>query len=479
MNETQTDILTPYFKRLELKPKHIIAHEYGAGSRCLNCSCPGLDLHFWRKMCKSCNCRMDEHDIVMPLNFDHGALIRKLLIDRSNPQPSRDSENFLNLRNKISTAIFRKNEHSLQTNTTISTPSSSINYKTSNETLKEPLYGKINKSNNNINGINNSTFIDGYRKSNNTPCINNENDRQVPEYTWLPQGLPEQSIVEYMNSIPENDRPLVGTDGEQVRRTKLAYQLPYHDSDPTACKSLQKEGDIELHRKFVEKIKNNVVGVGEVIDRREFKNCESQTQNDVSCQTNNYQNVDCYNCNNCLSNSNVIIDTSKGPGKNVFHPKCFKCEVCNQLLVDLLYFFHNDKYYCGRHYGEQIYSRCFGCDELIFQNEYTFAEGKNWHIEHFCCFGCDMSLGGHKYCVKDEKPYCITCYMNKFAKRCETCSQKIPPDQERLTHSDLNWHATPQCFKCFTCLKSLKNSPFMLKSNKLFCSGICRNNFKE
>uniref|UniRef100_A0A0K0EGT8 LIM domain protein n=1 Tax=Strongyloides stercoralis TaxID=6248 RepID=A0A0K0EGT8_STRER len=465
---TQINMLNPYLEKLEIRPKHIIAHEYGAGSKCLNCNCPGLDLHFWRKICKLCGCRMDEHDVVMPSNFDHGTHIKKLLIDCSSLQPSKDSENFINLRNKIGTAIFHKKEHSSDSNSTTTTiPSTSNSCNNLKESIKEPIYGKINKNNTNI--VNDCTFKNNYKKNNSG--INNENDRQIPEYTWLPQGVPENIIFEYMNSIPESDRPLIGTEGEQVRRTKLAYQLPYHDSDSAACKSLQKTEDIELHRKFVEKIKKNVVGIGEIIDKREVKNC--------SMQTNTYQNVECYNCNSSLHNTNIVVDTSKGPGKDTFHPKCFKCEVCNQLLVDLLYFYHNDKYFCGRHYGEQIYSRCFGCDELIFQNEYTFAEGKNWHIEHFCCFNCDMSLGGHKYCVKDEKPYCITCYMNKFAKKCETCNQKIPPDQERLTHSDLNWHATPECFKCFTCKKSLKNLPFMLKTNKLFCSGNCRNAFEK
>lgn len=26
-------------------------------------SCPGLDLHFWRKVCRSCHCSKDVHDV--------------------------------------------------------------------------------------------------------------------------------------------------------------------------------------------------------------------------------------------------------------------------------------------------------------------------------------------------------------------------------------------------------------------------------
>uniref|UniRef100_A0A0N4ZCR9 Prickle-like protein 2 n=1 Tax=Parastrongyloides trichosuri TaxID=131310 RepID=A0A0N4ZCR9_PARTI len=472
MSESQVNLLNPYFEKLEIKPKHTIAHEYGSGSRCLNCNCPGLDLHFWRKICKACSCRMDEHDVIVPSNLDHGAHIRKLLIEQSNTKPSKDNENFLNIKNKIGTAIFHRKEYCNENNS-IGSSTGSLCKSPLGDT-EEPIYGIDHK-----NTTNNHQFFDISDKDNkniNMLC-NNENDRQCPVYTWLPQGVSEHTVSEYMNCIPTNDRPIEGTEGAQLRRTKLAYQLPYHDSDPTACKSLQKDEDFNLHTKFVEKIKHNVVGVGEIVNVH--RNYGTQTPNNVSCQTNNYENTDCYNCNTKLGKCNVAVDTSKGPGKNVFHPTCFKCDVCNQLLVDLLYFFYNGKYYCGRHYGEQIYSRCFGCDELIFQNEYTLAEGKNWHVEHFCCFGCDMALGGHKYCVKEEKPYCVPCYMSKFAKTCETCRQKIPPDSERLIHSNMTWHATSKCFKCHTCNKALQGLPFMIKSNKLFCSGDCRNRCKD
>lgn len=40
-----------------------LAHEFGAGAPCNNCNrCTGLDLHFWRKACRICKCRGDQHD---------------------------------------------------------------------------------------------------------------------------------------------------------------------------------------------------------------------------------------------------------------------------------------------------------------------------------------------------------------------------------------------------------------------------------
>lgn len=42
-----------------------LGHEAGAGAPCQICGakCPGLDLHFWRKICKICKCGKEDHDI--------------------------------------------------------------------------------------------------------------------------------------------------------------------------------------------------------------------------------------------------------------------------------------------------------------------------------------------------------------------------------------------------------------------------------
>lgn len=122
-----------------------------------------------------------------------------------------------------------------------------------------------------------------------------------------------------------------------------------------------------------------------------------------------------------------------------WHPACFVCCECDELLADLIYFFKDDKIYCGRHFGNSMFPRCAGCDEvrkkaffcfayflylvglffslqLIFAKEYTMAESCSWHLKHFCCFGCDKALGGHRYMWKQEQPYCLECYERLFAR---------------------------------------------------------------
>lgn len=47
-----------------------------------------------------------------------------------------------------------------------------------------------------------------------------------------------------------------------------------------------------------------------------------------------------------------------------WHPACFVCTDCREMLVDLTYCVHDDLLYCERHYAEQLKPRCAGCDEV-------------------------------------------------------------------------------------------------------------------
>lgn len=52
-------------------------------------------------------------------------------------------------------------------------------------------------------------------------------------------------------------------------------------------------------------------------------------------------------------------------GENVaWHPACFQCTTCAELLVDLTYCVHEEQLYCERHYAEQLKPRCSACDEV-------------------------------------------------------------------------------------------------------------------
>lgn len=57
-----------------------------------------------------------------------------------------------------------------------------------------------------------------------------------------------------------------------------------------------------------------------------------------------------------------------------FHPSCFSCCVCEELLVDLTYCIREDNLYCERHYAEQIKPRCSACDEVRHFEQSLFMQ---------------------------------------------------------------------------------------------------------
>ncbi|XP_076269314.1 four and a half LIM domains protein limpet isoform X1 [Rhynchophorus ferrugineus] len=107
---------------------------------------------------------------------------------------------------------------------------------------------------------------------------------------------------------------------------------------------------------------------------------------------------------------------------------------------------------------------------LIFSGEYTKAMNKDWHGQHFCCWQCDESLTGQRYVLRDEHPYCVSCYESVFANACEKCSRIIGIDSKDLSYKDKHWHEA--CFLCTTCGESLVDKQFGSKGDRIYC-GRC------
>src|SRR6218665_1000005 len=66
-----------------------------------------------------------------------------------------------------------------------------------------------------------------------------------------------------------------------------------------------------------------------------------------------------------MLNELVIFASRAGPHVS-WHPACFVCCVCKEILVDLIYFYKDGQIYCGRHHAETLKPRCLTCDEVRF-----------------------------------------------------------------------------------------------------------------
>lgn len=70
--------------------------------------------------------------------------------------------------------------------------------------------------------------------------------------------------MRYIELLPPEKRPVVGTEGAAYRRQQMARQLPEHDQDPSRCHELS-PAEVKLMQQYVRKYKDEALGVGDVM----------------------------------------------------------------------------------------------------------------------------------------------------------------------------------------------------------------------
>lgn len=198
-----------------------------------------------------------------------------------------------------------------------------------------------------------------------------------------------------------------------------------------------------------------------------------------------------FQCEEALCSGDICVFAARAGPNTCWHPACFTCVVCHELLVDLIYFWREGRLYCGRHHAETLKPRCSACDEviaspnlkflynnfvsiqIILADECTEAEGRAWHMKHFACSECERQLGGQRYIMRDGRPFCLHCFDAMFAEYCDSCGEPIGVDQGQMSHEGQHWHATELCFCCHTCRTSLLGRPFLPRRGAIYCSIAC------
>lgn len=183
---------------------------------------------------------------------------------------------------------------------------------------------------------------------------------------------------------------------------------------------------------------------------------------------------DCHYCKKPFEENEFAVTIDRA--NVLFHAGCFKCAGCNQILADNVYFYNKDtdNIYCLRDYAKiRGFPRCKACDELIFTKEYCLAENSTFHLKHFCCTECDMPLAGQDYLLEDEMPYCLPCFEQNKASKCNSCGKTIKPDEVGCTLKDIHFHAVDACFACKICKAPLMGKKFLMRNDQLYCSHEC------
>uniref|UniRef100_A0A8C5VMS1 Prickle planar cell polarity protein 2 n=1 Tax=Microcebus murinus TaxID=30608 RepID=A0A8C5VMS1_MICMU len=270
----------------------------------------------------------------------------------------------------------------------------------------------------------------------------------LEEYAWVPPGLKPEQVHQYYSCLPEEKVPYVNSPGEKLRIKQLLHQLPPHDNEVRYCNSLDEEEKREL-KLFSNQRKRENLGRGNV---RPFP----VTMTGAICEQVNSSGGD-------ASPASPAVRAGRRATRVCWHPPCFVCSVCGELLVDLII------------PSTRIRPNPLSAPppSIIFADECTEAEGRHWHMKHFCCFECEAVLGGQRYIMKEGRPYCCHCFESLYAEYCDSCAQHIGIDQGQMTYDGQHWHATEACFCCAHCKKSLLGRPFLPKQGQIFCSRAC------
>lgn len=69
-------------------------------------------------------------------------------------------------------------------------------------------------------------------------------------------------------------------------------------------------------------------------------------------------------CGGQINGGDIVVFAARAGHGKCWHPHCFVCSMCEELLVDLIYFYQDGKIYCGRHHAERLKPRCCACDEV-------------------------------------------------------------------------------------------------------------------
>ncbi|KAK3764532.1 hypothetical protein RRG08_040553 [Elysia crispata] len=378
------------------------------GQRCLKCHdrCPGLELHYFRKICNHCRCLAEDHDLPSCQQRDcrpMSMLFQSSLSPRdpasSSPSPSPLAP---------------------------PSPPSPVERPSDWSTQFEKL-----------------SLVDPGDLTQLKPPQND-----VVLTKLISENVRSQKFI---SMLPEDKQEFASN----LRRKQLQRQLPLHDLDPRFCNSLA-QSEAGKFEKFADRRRKKAAGIGQI----------GEVASEGSL-------VGCAGCQQKMEKGSPAVVAGRVPGE-CWHPGCFACTTCKQLLVDMIYFHKKGRIYCERHYADLLYPRCSACDEIIFSREYTQAEGRSWHVQHFCCWYCDAPLAGQRYIAKDNNPYCVVCFDKLFSKICGTCQRPITAEAPGVTHGEFHWHACPHCFSCHACGRTLLNQPFMLTDGKIYCTSNCR-----
>ncbi|THH32068.1 hypothetical protein EUX98_g2106 [Antrodiella citrinella] len=175
-----------------------------------------------------------------------------------------------------------------------------------------------------------------------------------------------------------------------------------------------------------------------------------------------------------------------------WHPGCFRCCICDELLENLSSYEHEGRPFCHLDYHEKFAPRCYHCqtaivDELFITLDDAELGKRTYHQQHFFCAECgdpflapastNRSYTGDGVFKADEDdvgftvyrghPYCEPCHVRLRMPKCKRCNKSIRDGMQAVEALGGKW--CWECFTCANCDRPFDNPSFFLRDDKPFC----------
>lgn len=162
---------------------------------------------------------------------------------------------------------------------------------------------------------------------------------------------PTSSISNLLMQVPDSQKPI------DAKSNPLQFELSSSSLQPSVIHSEQLQNQAFPHI------------VGSLNEQRvqcmQFKDCLKDNFENLKLDPTKVH--ECEKCHEDIRIGDVIVIAEKAKNAS-WHPGCFVCSVCDELLVDLVYFYYKNKLYCGRDLAAFLgIPRCFACDEVSAQ----------------------------------------------------------------------------------------------------------------
>ncbi|KAF9051583.1 hypothetical protein BJ165DRAFT_1449854 [Panaeolus papilionaceus] len=195
----------------------------------------------------------------------------------------------------------------------------------------------------------------------------------------------------------------------------------------------------------------------------------------------------CAGCNGAIVGRLVSAMGSR------WHPSCFRCTVCNELLEHVSSYEHEGRPYCHLDYHENFAPRCYSCKTAIIEEQFISLDDpalgkRTYHTQHFYCAECGdpfLSLSGglqgssngemavtgdgefEGFTVYKGYPYCEACHIRLRYPKCKRCRRPIRDHDQAVEALGGKW-----CWGCFTCAgceKPFEEPSFFERDKQAYC----------